>query len=659
MALRIKIAPAILFPVAFTLLGVVGLALLLSAQSNMRMVESTLSGQQDKMISVLAEQFAGSIRFNKLEPVQQALAGYETDPDFGLAAAGAIDGQGQSVLAFGQDASRSARTVEVAAEAFKSGGLVSRVEGDMHYAAFPAYFGKEKALIGAFAMAWDVSIHRDDIIVQQATNGAIGFGIAAASLAALGLFLMRHVTAPMARLTRAAASLAEGNLEVEVSGAHRHDELGDMARAIEVFRANSLKVRQMTDADVQRVLADQEKRRAMMQELQDSFGAVVGAAVAGELSARVPSNFADAELNGLAGSVNTLLETIDRAITETGSVLGALADADLSQRITGSYSGAFARLKENTNTVAEKLTGIVGQLKKTSFDLKTATGEILSGANDLSERTTKQAATIEETSAAMEQLATTVLANAQRAAGASDNAGQVTVAAEEGGAVMLNANEAMGRISESSSKISNIIGLIDDIAFQTNLLALNASVEAARAGDAGKGFAVVAVEVRRLAQSAASASSEVKALIEQSAAQVQDGSKLVAQAAQKLNAMLLAVRGNRELLEGIARDSHEQASAIEEVNTAVRQMDEMTQHNAALVEETNAAIEQTEAQASELDRIVAVFTLDDQAQAAPSGAAAVPPKTGIKAMQQKVQAAARTYLSRGNTAVKSDEWAEF
>jgi methyl-accepting chemotaxis protein len=178
---------------------------------------------------------------------------------------------------------------------------------------------------------------------------------------------------------------------------------------------------------------------------------------------------------------------------------------------------------------------------------------------------------------------------------------------------MLKATDAMERITASSGKISNIIGLIDDIAFQTNLLALNASVEAARAGEAGKGFAVVAVEVRRLAQSAAQASSEVKGLIEQSGTEVKTGSKLVVEAAQKLQAMLTAARSSNELMDGIAKQSQDQAASIEEVNSAVRQMDEMTQHNAALVEQTNASIEQTEAQANELDRIVEVFRIEDHA----------------------------------------------
>ncbi|HVW92110.1 MAG TPA: methyl-accepting chemotaxis protein, partial [Devosia sp.] len=241
-----------------------------------------------------------------------------------------------------------------------------------------------------------------------------------------------------------------------------------------------------------------------------------------------------------------------------------------------------------------------------------------------------------------------------------------------GGRVMNEANAAMERITASSAKISNIIGLIDDIAFQTNLLALNASVEAARAGEAGKGFAVVAVEVRRLAQSAAEASSEVKALIEQSGTEVTSGSKLVADAAQKLAAMLEAARSSNELMDGIAKDSREQASAIEEVSTAVRQMDEMTQHNAALVEEINASIEQTEAQASDLDRIVEVFTLEDvgmpasrqtPAPAPAKSAAAAPARGGIKAMQERVKQAAKSYLAKGNTAgntaLKDDDWSEF
>ncbi|RYE84862.1 MAG: methyl-accepting chemotaxis protein, partial [Hyphomicrobiales bacterium] len=220
---------------------------------------------------------------------------------------------------------------------------------------------------------------------------------------------------------------------------------------------------------------------------------------------------------------------------------------------------------------------------------------------------------------------------------------------------MGQATGAMEQISASSGKISNIIGLIDDIAFQTNLLALNASVEAARAGEAGKGFAVVAVEVRRLAQSAAEASAEVKVLIEQSANEVRGGSRLVADAAEKLGSMLTGIRANSTLIDGIARESREQASAIEEVSTAVRTMDEMTQHNAALVEEINASIEQTETQANELDHIVDVFTLSRAKPAAPVPAGK---PQGVRALQAKVRTAARSYLTSGNAAIDTD-WSEF
>ncbi|MDC9826405.1 methyl-accepting chemotaxis protein [Devosia sp. ZB163] len=492
--------------------------------------------------------------------------------------------------------------------------------------------------------------------IAQLRNMMLAVGaLLLAAAAVLGLVFSRTVTKPISRLTATMNALAEGKLETEVKGAGRSDEIGDMARAVEVFKVNALKVNEMTEGERTASIQRRTERTHMMQALQQAFGEVVDAAIAGDFSKRVNAEFPDPELNALARGVNELVETVDRGMSETGEVLAALAHTDLTRRVEGDYEGAFLRLKTDTNQVAEKLSQIVSGLKETSRGLKIATSEILSGANDLSERTTKQAATIEETSAAMEQLSGTVLANAERAKDASNVAAAVTRTAEEGGQVMHQATNAMERITTSSGKISNIIGMIDDIAFQTNLLALNASVEAARAGEAGKGFAVVAVEVRRLAQSAAQASSEVKVLIEQSGTEVKGGSKLVAEAAAKLEAMLVAARSSNELMDSIARASQEQASAIEEVNAAVRQMDEMTQHNAALVEETNAAIEQTEAQAVELDRIVDVFRTGEVATAA---RAPEPPAKGIKAMQEKVRSAARSYLSRGNAAVDKD-WSEF
>ncbi|MDB5535281.1 MAG: hypothetical protein JWQ65_156 [Devosia sp.] len=501
--------------------------------------------------------------------------------------------------------------------------------------------------------------------VNAAANAVVGLlvlvgAIVFVALGALGFLMSRTITKPIPKLAKAMEQISAGDFATVVPYTQKGNEVGGMARTVEVFRENGLRVSQMTEAEAARIIADQANRQAMMSELQSAFGVVVDAAVAGDFTRQVDVEFPDPELNALAASVNNLVATFNRGVSEIGVVLGAMAETDLTLRMQGEYEGAFAKLKHDTNAVADKLSEVVSQLRGTSRALKTATGEILSGANDLSERTTKQAATIEQTSAAMEQLASTVMQNADRARDASVNAGAVTKTAEEGGQVMDAATAAMERITQSSGKISNIIGLIDDIAFQTNLLALNASVEAARAGDAGKGFAVVAVEVRRLAQSAASASADVKVLIEQSANEVKSGSKLVGDAAGKLKAMLDAARGNNGLLESIARESREQASSIDEVNTAVRTMDEMTQHNAALVEETNAAIEQTEAQASELDRIVDIFIINEheapvRRAAAPAPAAAV---SGARGLQDRLKVAARTYVTHGNAAVDKD-WAEF
>ncbi|MVS99366.1 HAMP domain-containing protein [Devosia sp. L53-10-65] len=541
-----------------------------------------------------------------------------------------------------------------------------------------AFFGEANILGEAYFTAYYPVVDKDGNVtgilfvgsgkaafeetIYEALNVLLVVGlIALVGLGAVGYALSRLMMSPIPKLAGTMDVVAQGNYDIDVPFTDKGNEVGAMARAVEVFRENGLKVSQMTDEE--RAAAERRRieRTDMMVALQAAFGEVVDAAIAGDFTKRVHAQFPDAELNGLAGSVNSLVETVERGLSETGQVLAGLAEADLTQRMEGEYQGAFAKLKADTNAVAEKLSDVIGEVRVTSRALKVATGEILSGANDLSERTTKQAATIEETSAAMEQLAGTVAENARMAEDANQSATTVSADAARNGEVMDKANAAMERITQSSAKISNIIGMIDDIAFQTNLLALNASVEAARAGEAGKGFAVVAVEVRRLAQSAAEASSEVKALIEASANEVKSGSDLVSSAATQLRDMLGAVNKNAGLMEAIAKASQTQASAIDEVSVAVRTLDEMTQHNAALVEQTNAAIEQTEAQASELDRIVAVFRTDaaeDGVSLAPiahrTARAAAPRPNPAR----KVQQAASAYLSQGNAAISAD-WDEF
>jgi len=485
-------------------------------------------------------------------------------------------------------------------------------DADYVAAAEPLSFGGTDWAVVALESQADINAPSIGLRDTMLVIGAVLLALAAL----VSVLVARTITRPVSRLTTAMADIAEDRLDLVVPGLERADELGEMAEAVEVFRSNGLKMRDLRLVEHE-MSTERAGQVAVIQALQADIGTVVATAIDGDFSRRVDTDLPDAELRQLAENVNDLLATVERGLGETGTVLEALAQADLSQRMTGAYRGAFAHLQNGTNGVAEKLSGIVSQLRVTSGSLKTATGEILSGTNDLSQRTTRQAATIEETAAAMGQLGTTVLENARGAEEASRKAQLVSGEAEASGKVMAEANAAMERITQSSAKISSIIGLIDDIAFQTNLLALNASVEAARAGDAGKGFAVVAVEVRRLAQSAASASSDIKALIEQSSVQVRGGTQLVSDASARLRAVQDGIRANSDLLALIAEASKAQAGSIEEVGAAVRQLDEMTQHNAALVEQTNAAIEQTEEQATELDRVIGTFTLTAAAQPLP------------------------------------------
>lgn len=508
---------------------------------------------------------------------------------------------------------------------------------------------------------------KSDATAASTASSALTNGIKTALIAGVVLALVATLSFAVAIITtigkgidamvRPMSALATGDLSVEIPMRGQRTELGKIADAVEVFKQNMI---QGEALEKEKIIGQQqiEGNAKMMAALQTEIAGVVTAGIQGNFNKRITTSFDDRELNALATGVNELVQTVETGLGETSAVLASIAKAELTERVTGHYAGAFGKLKSDTNAVADRLTEIVTQLRGTSRTLKTATGEILSGANDLSERTTKQAAAIEETSAAVEQIAQTVKANAAQAEQATEKTAAAAMVADEGGRVMMEATHAMERITASSAKISNIINMIDDIAFQTNLLALNASVEAARAGDAGKGFAVVAVEVRRLAQSAASASSDIKNLIEESTKEVNGGSRLVGEASQTLVNIMHAVQENSVLMKSIASASREQSSSIQEVTTAIRQMDEMTQHNAALVEETNAAIEQTESQANDLDRIVDIFKLTAPRQGQITEAAARP--GSIKSMQQKLTGASKAYLRRGNAALASDpDWSEF
>ncbi len=467
-------------------------------------------------------------------------------------------------------------------------------------------FGALVVVFGSLAIAPLLAQNNMGVLVPLILAGMA----AAAGCLAVFVLFQRVVSMRLKTLVALTADLAAGRTDVAIPAQRDSDELTVMFEALEGFRA-ALVQQAMLQASERQHDAESGQRQQAADRLTEDLRTTLRAVMAGELGRRVEVGYAQAELEQLATEVNALLEAVDLGLTSTGRVLSALARADLTERVSGAFTGAFADLRDNTNAVAEKLTSVVTDLRVTSRALRTATGEILAGANDLSDRTTRQAATVEETSATIEELARTVGANASRAREANSAVSAASVIAVESGRAMETATAAMTAISLSSGKISSIIGLIDDIAFQTNLLALNASVEAARAGDAGKGFAVVAVEVRRLAQSAAGASAEIKQLIDASAGEVAGGTRLVMDIAQRIVALNGSVTQSATLIGEIASASQSQASAIEEVAVAVRQMDEITQHNAALVEETNAAIEQTEAQAAELDRIVDVFTLAD------------------------------------------------
>ncbi|WP_432740464.1 methyl-accepting chemotaxis protein [Methylobacter sp. G7] len=344
---------------------------------------------------------------------------------------------------------------------------------------------------------------------------------------------------------------------------------------------------------------------------ENEVAIIVEAAARGDFSMRFDLEGKEGFLRHLGADINQLMQTSETSLNEVVRVLNALSRGDLTETISNDYSGIFGQLKDDSNTTVEKLKTIISQIKDAAAGIDTGTQEIASGNNNLSYRTEQQAASLEQTAASMEQLTSAVQHNAKNAQQANQLAVDATVIAGKGVDVIGQVVMTMNDINESSRKIGDIISVIDDIAFQTNILALNAAVEAARAGEQGRGFAVVAVEVRNLAQRAATAAGEIKNLISDSVDKVSGGSKLVTQAGLTMEEIVASIRGVTDMMAEISAASAEQSSGIEQVNQAIAQMDDVTQQNAALVEQAAAAAESLEEQAQNLVVTVSGFKVDD------------------------------------------------
>jgi methyl-accepting chemotaxis protein len=399
------------------------------------------------------------------------------------------------------------------------------------------------------------------------------------------LIIGRDITRPVNALTGAMRELARGNYQTDVPGTERKDELGQMASSVLVFKEAGIEKAALEEqARLQRKLSEEERARNAAEQ----------AKIAEERAA---------EQARTAAEQARVVENLAHGLTR-------VSEGDLTVRLRDGFTEAYRQIRDDFNATVEHLQETIGSIVGAAREVTSASTEISSSTTDLSQRTEEQAASLEQTSASMEQISATVRKNADNAQQADRSAAGTREIADRGGRVVAKAVDAMARIEESSRKISDIIGVIDEIARQTNLLALNAAVEAARAGEAGRGFAVVASEVRSLAQRSSQAAKDIKDLITSSNSQVQEGVDLVNKAGTALNEIVTSIKEVATIISEIASASIEQSGGIEQINKALTQMDEITQQNSALVEESAAAAKMLDSQAGAMSAKVGMFQIE-------------------------------------------------
>jgi len=399
--------------------------------------------------------------------------------------------------------------------------------------------------------------------------------------------------------------------------------------------------------------------RTLEVNIENEIESIVEGVKAGQLDQRIDMAGKEGFFEKLSGGINELSDVIDSVFNDVSSTMQSMATGDLTNRIDSEYQGTYLECKNSINASIDKISGIVGQVNESAGFINNSSQEIASGNNNLSQRAEQQAANLEETASSMEELTSTVKNNADNAQQANQVATTARQLAEQGGDVVTSAVSAMQEINESSNKIAEIIGVIDEIAFQTNLLALNASVEAARAGEQGRGFSVVATEVRNLAQRSATAAKESKELIQTSVQKVRSGTEFVNETGKSLSEIVTGVKKVGDIVAEIAAASAEQSQGIGQVNEAITQLDEITQQNAALAEEASAASVSMSDQSTNMTELLEFFNVGNQTAAPVSRQATAPV---VKApTQNKIQQ--KTPKSKpveaAQPASDDSEWEDF
>ncbi|WP_105439514.1 methyl-accepting chemotaxis protein [Neorhizobium sp. T25_13] len=461
------------------------------------------------------------------------------------------------------------------------------------------------------------------------TMTLIAVGLCAVAIGGSVWFAVAGIALPIQTITASMTKVAEGDSATAIPYNGRADEIGQMAAAVEVFRANAVaNIRLEQEARIQRSETEEEQRKL----------------------AEIERTKADAMAQATSGLANGLKH---------------LARGDLTFELSEPFASEFESLRSDFNTAVGQLSETLGSVAQSTGSIDNGIREISQSSEDLSKRTEQQAASLEETAAALDQITVNVTNSSKRAEEARTVAVQANKSAGESGRVVADAVFAMQKIEQSSNQISSIIGVIDEIAFQTNLLALNAGVEAARAGDAGKGFAVVAQEVRELAQRSAQAAKEIKELIRNSSIEVQGGVKLVSETGQALKTIEGYIITVNQHMDSIATSAREQSIGLAEVNTAVNQMDQVTQQNAAMVEETNAASATLANEAGRLRELISQFQLAGQVAPHPTGrtlvslADIVDQRRPVISPARRLTNSAAKAFGSGQAAIATDNWQEF